>query len=64
MDNGINSIDNLFENTIRYFDNLWPKKDQKEKDRQEEKKSLWDNRAEQFNSYGTDERREKIVAFL
>jgi|GEM_PF-351308 len=64
MDNGINSIDNLFENTIRYFDNLWPKKDQKEKDRQEEKKSLWDNRAEQFNSYGTDERREKIVALL
>jgi len=64
MASGINGIDNDLNSIIQYFDGLWPKKDQKGKDRQEENKSLWDNRAEEFNNYGTDERRKKIVALL
>jgi len=64
MAGDINGIANELNSTIQFFDGLWPKKDKGGKDRQQEKKSLWDNRAEQFNSYGTDERREKIVALL
>ena len=57
-------IDNNLNSIIRYFDGLWAKKDQTGKGRQEGNKSLWDNRADEFNNFGTDERREKIVALL
>ena len=51
---------------LDYFDRIW-KSDQKNKQVQTENNNydkLWDNRAKDFNRYGNDDRRDKIIGLL
>lgn len=47
---------------LDYFDRIWQSKEKNKEGRLES--SLWDNRADDFNRYGSDDRRDKIIGLL
>jgi SAM-dependent methyltransferase len=47
-----------------YFDQIWQEGEIYKGTHKEEKRNLWDKRAEGFNRHGSDERRDKIIGLL